>query len=208
MKITVTGTGYTLAQPTYYELSCGVSTYAKTVSTTRHDHIPKSEAITAVLLGLGLAAEDINTAFQLSEHSKYNRSTGEHAPDGFVATSSLTIKLRPEQSASDVIAKLVDIGATGISGPRAVLDGSDKETAQSLARAAAYHDAKQKALHLMRLADLVGATLTVKSVNESKWAQDEEMYGKCSNVARRPKELAGGVKVSLALDCEFEVSDL
>ena len=209
MKMTVTGNGYALADPTYYEISCTITTNDKTVQAVRKAHIPKSDEANNLLISLGIQPEQINSSFRISECTKYNTTISEDIHCGYSAKSSLTIRLLPSDCASDVIAKLVDAGATGLSGPIAVLDDQNKTKAQSEARHMAYNDAEQKAKHLMSLAGVAQLhphqKLTISSVTELKWGNDEEVYGKGSNVARRPKELVGGVRVSLSLECVFEV---
>jgi len=154
--VTVTGTGWAEAPPDLMLVSVGVEGRAESVEEA---YAAASEGLAAVgsaLRSHGVAPADIRSA-GLSVRADLAWRDGEGQKlVGYVASSSLTVRLRDLVSASSVIS-----GAVGAAGDNVRLNNlqlvlSDDAAVRAEAREAAWHDALRTA---MQYAALASATL-------------------------------------------------
>lgn len=163
--VTVTGRGTAQATPDRFNINIGVEAARRTV---REAYAQAGEAMTAVnnkLQSLGVARDAISSsALDVRADTRWEEGTGT-VVTGYTVSSTLTVSLRYDQGADEVIAAVVDSGNNDVrlNGLTPVL--SDPAAAQDDARSAAWADALRAA---QNYAALAGRSLgAVSSVVES-----------------------------------------
>jgi uncharacterized protein YggE len=160
-SISVSGEGEVMAVPDIATISVNIT---KTASTTKEAQSLLNDLITKTLTYLKdkkIADKDIKSEYG-GVTPKYSYVIEPCNPSlypcpgtrdnykvvGYIATQSITIKVREVDSANDVRTGLATLGITDISGPTFSIDDQDGLKAQ--ARALAIKDAKEKAKALAK----------------------------------------------------------
>ena len=144
-SITVTGQGTVQTAPDFFNINIGIEAQKSTV---REAYAAASEALNAVnakLLSLGVAREVISSSsLDVRVDTRWQEGTGS-VVTGYTVSSTLSVALRYDQGAQDVIAAVVDTGNNSVrlNGLTPVV--SNPAAAQDAARAVAWADALRAA---------------------------------------------------------------
>lgn len=153
--ISVSGTGEVTGTPDTLTMTFGVSVRRDSVSEAVAVAAQKAELVIASLTSNGVAEEDIQTA-NYSVFPEYDWTENRQELIGYQVNNSVVAKIRDIDSAGNVID-----GATTAGGDETTVSGvsfsiEDNEDLIEAARAAAWEDARAKAV---QLASLAGVTL-------------------------------------------------
>jgi len=142
--ITVSGTGTVRTKPGTAQFSFGVETDGATAQSASTANAQQMRRVIAALRRLGLANDDLQT----QEVSVYPRTTDTGAPDGFSASSSLSVTVHELSLAGKAVDAAVAAGANETSGPS--FDRSSNADLQEEALRSAFAEARAKAAALAR----------------------------------------------------------
>lgn len=151
-SITVTGQGTVQTAPDFFNINIGIEAQQATV---REAYARASDALNAVnakLLSLGVAREVVSSSsLDVRADTRWQEGTGS-VVTGYTVSSTLSVALRYDQGAQDVIAAVVDTGNNNVrlNGLTPVL--SNPAAAQDSARTIAWADALRAAEHYAQLA--------------------------------------------------------
>jgi uncharacterized protein YggE len=167
--VTVTGTGWAEAAPDVMLVSIGVECRAGSVDAA---YAAAGEALAAVIAAFrsaGVAAADTRTTgLTVRADLVWREGEGQQVA-GYVAASTLGVRLRDLASASGIISEAVQAGGNDVRLNSLQLTLSDDSSVREQARVAAWQDALQAA---GQYAALASATLgPVVSVTEHNPAQ-------------------------------------
>lgn len=153
-QITVTGTAKVNATPDVAVLNLGVISEGTAVNLAQKGVTEKMNAIIASMKNdFNIQAKDIQTE-NFSINPKYDWTDGKQRIIGYIASQSVSVKVRDFNQTGDILAKATDLGANTVSGPNFQID--DMEKVKADAREKAIAEAKNKA---KTLADQVGIKL-------------------------------------------------
>lgn len=159
-SITVTGQGTVQTAPDFFNINIGIEAQRPTV---REAYATASDALNAVnakLLSLGVGREVIgSTSLDVRADTRWQEGTGS-VVTGYTVSSTLTVALRYDQGAQDVIAAVVDTGNNSVRLNALTPVLSNPAAAQDAARALAWADAVRAA---ELYAHLAGRSLGVVS---------------------------------------------
>ncbi|MEO6713377.1 MAG: SIMPL domain-containing protein [Mycobacteriales bacterium] len=168
--VNVSGEGRVSGRPDTVALDMGVESHGADVSKALGNADAAMAKVVTALKGQGVAEVDLKTSgLNLRPNYRYDRKN-EGAPPtliDYIASESLTVKLRDLDKAGDVISAAVSAGGNDarLNGVSLALEANAKLVTQ--ARDAAYADAKAKAEQYAKLA---GRQLgTVVSVTEQTY---------------------------------------
>jgi uncharacterized protein len=146
--ITVSGNGSVTTIPDRASFSFTVETRAATAVAALAQNATETRAVIAAVKGAGVADEDVQTAqVSLSPQTSNDGRT----VTGYVASNTITAKIRDLTKAGRVIDAAVGAGATGVSGPS--LFRGDTDALYRDALKAAVADARAKATALAAAAN-------------------------------------------------------
>ncbi|MGY3317722.1 SIMPL domain-containing protein [Arthrobacter sp. TE12232] len=155
-SISVTGTGSAEAVPDLLTLSVGVECRRATVAEAYGDAGTRSAAITSALRQHGVDGPDMSTS-GLNVRAEVNWQEGRgQTVTGYLASSTLTIRIRTLSASSEVIAAAVAAGGDDVRLNGLTLGFADSAGVEVRAREAAWQDARTTAAHY---ADLSGTGL-------------------------------------------------
>lgn len=155
-SIAVTGTGSAEAVPDLLTLSIGVECRRETVAGAYGDAGTRSAAITSALRQHGVDSADMS-ASGLNVRAEVNWQDGKgQIVTGYVASSTLTVRIRSLSSSSEILAAAVAAGGDDVRLNGLSLGFADPAAVQARAREAAWQDARTTAEHY---AALSGAAL-------------------------------------------------
>ena len=142
--VTFDGLGKTTMTPDIAEMTFGISSTAATVSDAQKQNTDKMNALTDKIKAAGIAEADLQT----QDYSAYEKTSWDpvkqvSVSQGWVVSQSLQVKIRDVQKVSNIVQIGGQNGSTSISGPTFVVD--DQSKYETIARASALADAKQKA---------------------------------------------------------------
>ena len=140
--LTVSGTGTARAKPDTAQFSFGVETNGSTARAASAANAEQMRRVVAALRRLGIAKADLQT----QDVSVYPRTTDNGSPDGFTATSNLSVTVRELSLAGKAVDAAVGAGANETSGPS--FDRSNKAGLEQEALRSAFADAHAKAAAL------------------------------------------------------------
>ena len=146
--ITVTGNGSVTTVPDRAAFSFTVETRAATAAAALAQNATETRAVIAAVKGAGVADDDVQTAQVSLSPQTSNDGTSVIA---YVATNTITAKIRDLAKAGRVIDAAVGAGATGVSGPS--LFKGDTDALYRDALKAAVADARAKATALAAAAN-------------------------------------------------------
>ncbi len=149
-SITVSGEGAAAASPDMAILSIGVRTEAKTAAAALRQNSTNMASTIKKLKDLNIADRDLQTS-GLSINPNYNYKSGGSSPQiiGFIASNTITVKLRDLDKAGAVIDQAVQSGANSLGGiqftfsdPKPLMESARKNAvASAQAKAKLYADA-------------------------------------------------------------------
>lgn len=199
--IAVNGSAVVQVAPDIVVVSLGVSETAEDVMTAQTNANTKINAIVAALKEAGIEAKDISTSdYSIYASYDYDPTTGEQKFKGYVASTTLSVKVRDVENAGTYIDTAVKAGANQLNG--ITFDREDRAEFVDKALALAVEDAARKA---GVIATASGATLgSVVSVTEQ--AQTYDYYRSTANVSYSMDMGAGSTDLqSGMLDIEMKV---
>ncbi|MGB3605162.1 MAG: SIMPL domain-containing protein [Gordonia sp. (in: high G+C Gram-positive bacteria)] len=198
--VSVSGSGQAAAVPDVMRLDVGVAVVEPNVSAAMERAAASMQAVLDALLGAGVARRDLATS-QLSVYPQ-NRSGDEPWISGYEVTNMLTVTIRDLGAASAILAAATAAGGDDLRVHSIALIIDDPSVPRSLARDAAFADARARADQYARLA---GASLgQVLEVNE-----DSPSFGPAPRMtayaASMPVE-SGEQQLSASVNVVFELS--
>jgi uncharacterized protein YggE len=176
--ITVSGVGRVTGVPDTLTAEFGVSVTRDDVSTALSDASATLNRVRAALARGGVAAADLRTS-TVSVQPNYRYDEGRQSIDGYLATESLTAKLRDLAKAGGLITAAAGAGGNATTVGGVSFDLSDDTALLNTARDAAFRDAKAKAQRyakaagrklgpVVRISETVGGTGPSPAANAAK----------------------------------------
>jgi uncharacterized protein YggE len=151
-RIVVIGEGSVSVAPDYAQITCGVSTKAKTAKEATDANSKAMSAVTAALLSSGIEQKDIQTT-RFSVQPVYVQPPNAEAKlSGFTVTNQVGVTIRQIAKLGDILDRLLTAGATDIGNIEFLRAEPSKALDQ--ARQAAIADARRKAEIYARASDL------------------------------------------------------
>ena len=189
-QLTVSGTGLVRVTPDVATINLGVATQDIDVAQAVAANNLTAEAIASAVKSLGVAPEDVRTAyFNVSPQPQYDQTGTPTGQTTYWVNNTLVITLRQVDELGALLQAAVDAGANNINGIS--FDLSDKSQAEAQARQAAIADAQQRAA---RLASAAGATLgEIVSIYTGGYS-----YGMVNYAEAAPAGTSGGGNVPIA----------
>lgn len=203
--ITVTGTGAAEAAPDLLTLSLGVECRRPGVEAAYGEAARASAAVTAALRGQNVPGADITTTgLNVRAEVSWQEGRGQLV-SGYLATSSLSVRLRVMADASRIIAAAVAAGGDDVRLNGLELGFADPAGVEARAREAAWHDAVTTAGHFAALAGArLGRALSV--TRQPGHAGPIPLAGIQRAVASEVLTVeAGGAEVTAAVDVVWEL---
>lgn len=151
--VTVTGQAEHSVPPDMVVFRAGVQARTSDLAGARRQMEEGSRTLLAALKGAGVAERDIQTGY-LSIQPDYRMQGREQLLVGFNAQQTFSITVRHLTGWEDVLAAVLDAGATDVSGPSYRL--ADPSRLEDAVRDAAIQEALRKA---RRMAEVLGARL-------------------------------------------------
>lgn len=163
--VSVTGTGSAEATPDLMVVSIGVECRADSVEAAYSRAGTSSEAVTSAFRRHGIAGSDIRTTgLNVRADLVWREGEGQRVT-GYVAATTLTVRLRAPGSASAAISDAVDAGGNDVRLNGLELTFSDDAAVRARAREAAWLDALRTAQQYARLASArLGQVLSVADI--------------------------------------------
>ena len=150
-SIAVTGTGSAEAAPDLLTLSIGVECRRETVAEAYGDAGARTAAITAALRQHGVDSADMATS-GLNVRAEVNWQEGRgQTVTGYLASSTLTIRIRKLSASSQILAAAVAAGGDDVRLNGLTLGFADASAVEARAREAAWTDARTTAEHYAAL---------------------------------------------------------
>lgn len=165
--VTASGAGQVSVPPDMAIATIGVEISNESADAALTEANEQVEAITAALVGLGIAEDDITTAsFSIWPEYRYpNESESQAELSGFHVSHMLSVEIHDIDLAGDVVATAVDAGANAVHGMAFTVE--DPQSALDRARERALENARHKGEELARL---VGGTLgPVVTISETSF---------------------------------------
>jgi uncharacterized protein YggE len=206
-SISVTGSGTAEAAPDLLTLSLGVECRRPGVDAAYRDAARASSAITAVLRDHGVGDPDITTSgLNVRAEVSWQEGRGQLI-SGYVASSTLAVRLRDLPAASGLIAAAVAAAGDDVRLNGLEFGFADPTAVQAQAREAAWHDARTAAEHFASLAGArLGSALSV--TQQSGMGPPVPLAAMQRAVASEPLTVeAGGSSVTAAVAVVWELLD-
>ncbi len=206
-SIAVTGSGTAEAAPDLLRLSIGVECRRAGVEAAYGDAARASSAVTEALRGHGVADRDITTSgLNIRAEVSWQEGRGQLV-SGYLASSTLNVRLRDLAASSAIIADAVAAGGDDVRLNGLELGFADPAAVESLAREAAWQDARATAEHFAALAGArLGKALSVTRRPGS--APPIPLAGMQRAVASEPLAVeAGSSSVTADVDVVWELLD-
>lgn len=149
--VSVSGQGEVSVRPDTGLANVGVEVRNEDLDTAVSEASEQVDSITAAVMDLGVAEEDIQTA-NFSIRPEYRHDEGETRElTGYVVQHDLNVKVRELEQTGDVVSAAVDAGANVVNNVAFIVD--DPGDAVSQARERAVEEARTKAEELAELTD-------------------------------------------------------
>ncbi|MEO5780453.1 SIMPL domain-containing protein [Arthrobacter oryzae] len=150
--ISVSGSGSAEAAPDLLTLTVGVESRRDNVAAAYGDAGKAATAVTAALRDRGVADRDITTS-GLNVRAEVTWQEGQgQTVSGYLASSTLCVRIRALAASSDIIAAAVAAGGDDVRLQGLVLGFADSSSVEARAREAAWNDALNTAQHYAALA--------------------------------------------------------
>ena len=154
-QLTASGTGIVRLTPDMATVNLGVTTQDTDVAQAVAANNLTAQAITEAVKELGVAPEDVRTAyFNVSPQPQYDQTGTPTGQTIYWVNNTLLVTLRQVDQLGALLQATVNAGANNINGVS--FDVADKSKAEEQARQAAMQDAGERAA---RLAGAAGAAL-------------------------------------------------
>jgi len=206
-SVSVNGSGTAEAAPDLLTLSIGVESRRPEVEAAYGDAARASSAVTAALRDHGVPDADITTSgLDVRAEVSWQEGRGQLV-SGYLASSTLSVRLRELAASSAVIAAAVTAGGDAVRLNGLELGFADPSVVESRAREAAWRDARTAAEHF---ASLAGARLgRVVSVSQQPGNAHPIPLARMKSVAAsEPLTVeAGGSSVTAAVGVVWELLD-
>jgi uncharacterized protein YggE len=204
-SISVTGTGTAEAVPDLLTLSIGVECRRAGVDAAYGDAARAASAITATLRHEGVADPDITTSgLNVRAEVSWQEGRGQLV-SGYLASSTLNVRLRDLAASSALIAAAVGAGGDDVRLNGLELGLADPAPVEARAREAAWNDARTTAEHFAALAGArLGKALSVS--RQPGTAPPIPLAGMQRAAASEPLTVeAGSCSVTVAVDVAWEL---
>jgi len=161
--ITVVGQGEAMGVPDQARVNVGVDVFEPEVSQAVQKNEASIQAIMEVLVGLGIAQEDIQTSnYSLYAEQKYG-DQGAEGISGYRVSNQVSVTIRDIERVSEVLEAVTKAGANNIYGVEFIL--SETGTLESQARANALKNAQNRAAELAKMSGVnLGEILAISEV--------------------------------------------
>ena len=161
--ITVVGQGEAMGVPDQARVNVGVDVFEPEVSQAVQKNEATIQAIMEVLVGLGIAQEDIQTSnYSLYAEQKYG-DQGAEGISGYRVSNQVSVTIRDIERVSEVLEAVTKAGANNIYGVEFIL--SETGTLESQARANALKNAQNRAAELAKMSGVnLGEILAISEV--------------------------------------------
>lgn len=194
-SITVTGHGTAQSAPDFFTINIGIEASQPTVRDAYSQAGEALNAVNAKLQALGVERTAISSStLDVRVDSRWQEGVGT-VVTGYTVSSTLSVSLRYDQGAQDIVAAVIDVGNNNVrlNGISPVV--SDPSEAQDKARAAAWADARRAA---ELYAQLAGRTLG---------ALDNVYEGNISSSGPRPMMARAAIVMDSSMSIEPGQSD-
>ena len=169
--ISMTGKGEVTVKPDIASFSVTVKEKDKDQAKAQSKATDKVNKITKYLKEQGVAEKDIKTtSFNLSPEYYWNNN--KRKQDGYVASQTITVKVRDIEKAGKLLAQMSALGASRVGSLSFKIDNPDSLKAK--ARAMAIKDAKEKAKALAK--QLGVDIIRVVGFSESSYDRPQPIY--------------------------------
>lgn len=205
-SITVHGSGRITMKPDTATFSVGIDAQAKTAADAMAQASAKMNAIIDALKAKGVADADRQTT-QISLSPTYDYNNGNERPrlTGYMASQSLSVKVRSIGKTGELIDGAVDAGANQVGGISFSVD--DPSAATDEARTSAVKDARHRAEALAQAAGVsLGAAI---SITESGGTAPPPIYyaqGMAAGADKATPVDPGTTELSIEVDVVFAIS--
>jgi uncharacterized protein YggE len=150
--ISVSGEGRVSADPDMAEIIIGVESRAPTAKEAASQNSEDMNEVMAVLEGMGIAEEDIQTVdYSIRAEMDYRADEGPRVV-GYVVTNAVRVKVRDLDLVGDLLDEVTEAGANNIYGITFTIE--DPRPFQERAREMAVAEARSKAQQLAEAADV------------------------------------------------------
>ena len=162
--ISVTGDGIVVVPPDTVVVTLGVQTRGPQVGPTVADNNSAAEKVTQAVIGLGVAAEDVQTTyFSISTQPRYDQFGNPTEEVSYWVDNTVTITLHDINRLGDLLGQALASGANSVQGISYTV--SDQAAVLDPARQEALNDAQAQAV---QLASASGLSLgPIRSIVES-----------------------------------------
>ena len=206
--VSVSGNGQVSVEPDTGYISVGVEVTAETADAALAESNERIDAVTAALVGAGIAEDDITLGFY-SIWPEYNYESEQPELRGFRVSHQLAVTVRNVDQTGDVLSTAVEAGANAVH--NVTFGVEDPTAALDRARERAFEDAQRKG---ESLAGLSGGSLgVIVEISENSFTPgpierygfdgDEEAAGDAvSSVPINPGESTFSVDVQVVWELE------
>jgi uncharacterized protein YggE len=167
-QVTVVGAGQVQGAPDTLTADVGIEFTEPDVGTAMNQTNQRQQAVIDALTGAGVDRKDISTT-QVSLQPQYGNADGNpSAIAGYQASNAIRIKIRQLDSASRVLAAIVDTGGDATRVNSVSYSIEDDSTLVRDARARAFNDAKARAEQYAQLSGLkLGGVISISESSDS-----------------------------------------
>lgn len=204
--ITVSASGYVMAQPDKAQITVGVVTEAKNAKRALDENSKLAGAVIDGIKKLGIDAKDIATAqFQVSPIYERRKSSGGYAANrinGFRVRNTVSVAVRNIEQTGNVIDRAAELGANEIGSISFAVSGI--ETKLDEARREAMRNAMRRA---KLYAEAAGATLgDIQTVSEQFHGQPRrEQFARTARMSAAAPIEAGQQKLGVTVHAVWEL---
>lgn len=205
--VTVTGTGSADAAPDLMMVSIGVECRADSVEAAYSRAGASSEAVVSAFRRHGVEGADIRTAgLNVRADLTWREGEGQRVT-GYVAASTLTVRLRAPGSASAAISEAIEAGGNDVRLNGLDLAFSDDAAVRARAREAAWLDAAGTAQQYAQLASArLGRVLSITDNTTVQGPVPLAGIQRAASVESLTVE-AGDLTVSMSITVVWELQD-
>lgn len=206
-SISVSASGYVMAEPDMAQIGVGVTTEASTAKAALEKNSKLFQAVLAGVKKLGIAAKDIATAqFQVNPIYARQKSSGGYSRnkiDGFRVHNAATVTVRNIKQTGAVIDRAAELGANSV-GPITFVV-SDIETRLDEARREAMRNAIRRAKLYAEAGDAkLGALQTVSEQFHGRPPQPRR-YGRAAKMSSIAPIEPGQQRLGVTVDAVWEL---
>lgn len=203
--ISVSATDNATATPNLVTANLGVTNTASTPEKAGSDNAAKTNLIIEAVKAMGVESKDIQTS-NYSVNPSYDYNSSPARVVGYDANETITVKIRNTESASNIMAKVLSLGATNINGLEYSVDepAAVEAEARKNAIAKAYEEAAAiaGAMHA-RLGHVISYSEYDASPAPYYYAKDAVLSSAGNGMA--PSLQPGQTEVTKTVQIEFAI---